>query len=353
MAEGGEVERSVGAGRRARWLQVWGGLVLAVGLFVLVLAGVGLATVPGLLGDEREFRDAVPCGTSAPLSASVTTDCLRRVDALVTGTVVRDEADYEEFTLKLRGSSEVPDEVDMGAAGPLLGRLHRGDRVTLTLWRDYVPAVTKGGVVQDTADTPVGEPQFVTAVALVLLSAGAFPAYAGVHLLRAANRPAGQGLLSCHVSVGRTSFGAGFCVLPAMPVGDWAGPVGMLAVWLGLVPLVWLGVRRYERRGRGRHARGAAPQPVRTGGRRRRWMRLQVRDRVELAAVVAGVLVSLGLTVNAVHVHLRGAESVWWVVCLCLLQVNTVWQVVRGIRRRRRARRGRADDGAQESREVV
>ncbi|WP_435060027.1 hypothetical protein [Streptomyces sp. bgisy060] len=174
--------------------------------------------------------------------------------ATVVSTVIKDEVTYEEFSVRLRGPREVSGDVDMGAPGPLLGDLRPGDVVTVTLWQDYAVAVTKDGRSQETADTPLGEPQLVTAVGSALLSVGAFTAYAGGRVVTGARRYGQRGLPRLLVVHGKVAFGAMLCAVPAMIVGDLAGVPLQAVVWLALLPVVWWFVRRREIRGRGRHA---------------------------------------------------------------------------------------------------
>ncbi|MFZ4302476.1 hypothetical protein ACOZE3_31785 [Streptomyces cinereoruber] len=169
-------------------------------------------------------------------------------------TVIKDEAKYDEFSVRLRGPREVAGDVDTGAPGPLLKDLRPGDVVTVTLWQDYVVAVTKDGRPQETADTPLGEPQLTTAVGSALLPAGAFIAHAGGRVLARARRYGQRGLPRLLVVHGKTAFGAMLCAVPAMIVGDLTGVPLQTVARLVLLPAVWWFVRRRELRGRGRHA---------------------------------------------------------------------------------------------------
>lgn len=243
--------------RRAAWYRTWSLGTALTGFLVLLLAVSGLAAVPELVDDERAFEAAVPCAPPAAAGG----DCLRSVEATVVYTVIRDGAKYEEFTLGLTGPREVPRELDMGHADPLLEHLRPGDRVTVTRWRDYTTAVTRDGVTQESADTPAGEPQLVTALMLVLLSGGTYALYAGGVVLARARHYAERGLPISLVTFGKQAFGAALCAPVALVVGYLAGPLAVAAVWLATLPLVHLAVRRSERRGRGRHA--AAPGYIR------------------------------------------------------------------------------------------
>lgn len=61
----------------------------------------------------------------------------------------------------------------------------------------------------------------------------------------------------------------------------------------------------------------------------------QMIDRVSLAVSALGALVCLMLVIGASQAYLAGDEPAWLVALACLLQVTTVWQLVRDIRRRR------------------
>ncbi|WP_392871967.1 hypothetical protein [Streptomyces sp. LN499] len=61
-------------------------------------------------------------------------------------------------------------------------------------------------------------------------------------------------------------------------------------------------------------------------------------DRVGFAVSALGVLVSAVLVTAALQAHLTGDESGWSVAFACLVQVFTVWQLVRDISRRRSTR---------------
>ncbi|MFJ3976474.1 hypothetical protein [Streptomyces sp. NPDC090021] len=216
----------------------------------LLSGAVLLGVVPELIDDERAHAAASPC----PAAAGAADDCLREVTATVVSTVIKDEVKYAEFSVRLRGPREVAGDVDMGAPGPLLKDLRPGDVVTVTLWQDYVVAVAKDGRLQETADTPVGEPQLATAVGTALLPAGVFTAYAGGRVFTRARRYGERGLPRLLVVHGKAAFGAMVCAVPAMVVGDLTGVPLQMVAWLVPLPAVWWFVRRRELRGRGRHA---------------------------------------------------------------------------------------------------
>lgn len=176
---------------------------------MLLAAGLTLAAVPDLMAAERAYRAARPC------AATITDDCPRTVQATVRGTVIRERTKDSEYTLELTGPWPVPGDLDMGDSEPLLRHLHAGDRVTVTVWRDYATAVRKDGVTQHSAETPEGEPLFATAAALALLSVGLFDAFTGGNVLVHARGYAAQGLPAVFALRGKQALAGAFCAVPA------------------------------------------------------------------------------------------------------------------------------------------
>ncbi|MEV0693881.1 hypothetical protein [Streptomyces sp. NPDC050388] len=242
-------KRALRVRRLTWWHRIWGPAAVLLGVAAVTATVVLLASVPGLLADVRAFRAARPCPTAGPVVPGL--DCLRSVPATVAGKVIREQTKNNEYTLMLRGSDRVPASLDMGSPDPLLRQLNKGDTVTLTVWRDYTTAVIKDGVTQESTDTPVGEPEFVTALALALLAGGLYGIYAGT----VAARHAQEGLPVSLVTLGAQAFWAALAALPAVMVGDLTGPVGVVVTWLALLPLIRLIALRLERKSRGRHSR--------------------------------------------------------------------------------------------------
>ncbi|MGW0844620.1 hypothetical protein ACWD26_31690 [Streptomyces sp. NPDC002787] len=136
--------------------------------------------------------------------------------------------------------------------------MRKGDHVTVTVWRDYTTAVTMNGVTQESSDTPEGLPEIQTVLALDLLVAGGFGGYAGVTAIRRARQ---RSLLGSVALWGRRTVGAVLASLPAGIIGyeTGTGPVGVMLLWLMLLPVVWLIVERQVRHKPGRHSRRPAP----------------------------------------------------------------------------------------------
>lgn len=224
-----------------------------LGLTLLLVASAGLAAVPESVDDERRYLRATACPGAESGRAA---DCLADRPARVAGVVIRDEARDEEFTLRLRKAAGLPEEIDMGGAGPLLDRLGPGDEVTVTLWRDYAVAVTRGATVQRTADTPEGEAESIIAVVLALLPAGVFLLHTGGTGLVRARAWARDGLPAVLVVRAKWAFGAALCALPAVVLAEalGLGPVAEALAWCAMVPLVRWYLYRGFARARGRHS---------------------------------------------------------------------------------------------------
>ncbi|MFD1662987.1 hypothetical protein ACFSL4_33675 [Streptomyces caeni] len=238
---------------RTVWHRTWGTFTALLGVAVVLASAAALASVPSFTDDERSFLAAGPCP-----AGSSSSDCLRSVPATVRGTVIREGTRTSEYTLELAGPRSVPSEVDMASPEPLLKHLHRGDAVSVTLWRDYATAVSRDGVTQQTNDTPVDEPVYVAALALALLSVGIFGAHAGGVAALRARRHALRGLPPALVTRGKQAIGAALCAIPAGMVGALTNALGTIVLWAVLVgPVCWL-IQRLETQHAGRHARYSA-----------------------------------------------------------------------------------------------
>jgi hypothetical protein len=235
----------------------------------MVAAILILSFVPELMDDERAYRAAEPCPAGGSPSPGDT--CLRTFPATVRGTVIRESTKSPEYTLKLTGSRPVPSELSMDDSEPLLKHLRRGDKVTVTVWRDRATAFGRDGVTQESLKTPVGEPEFFTAGALALLPAGVYGSYAGAVALHRARTHARRGRLPASLGIlGKVAGLAALAALPAFLFGDLiAGPLGVMAVWLLLLPLVGVFVWHQERENQEREhrdRRDPRPAPAATEG---------------------------------------------------------------------------------------
>ncbi|MFF9128461.1 hypothetical protein ACF09J_35365 [Streptomyces sp. NPDC014889] len=205
---------------------------------VLVLFGsAGLAVVAESLDTVRAFRAARSCPDGKGPGPRPGEDCLRVLPATVKGTVIVEAGKYyKEYTLKLSGPRQVPAELDMGDADPLLRHLNRGDQVTVSVWRGYAPSVSKDGVTQATADTPESEPNISMALSLALFTVGLYGLYAGAVTLRHAQRELPKSL----TVRGKEALTAAIAAVPARAIGDMiGGPVAVTLVWVAMLPVIW------------------------------------------------------------------------------------------------------------------
>ncbi len=240
--------------RRTLWHRTWGALAALLGLVVLLIVASGVAVISDTLEDEHLYLQATACPNAAP---APTENCIHSRSARVAGVVIREEAKYEEFTLRLLEDAGLPEEIDMGSEGPLLKHLNPGDEVNLTLWRDYTVAVAHDGTVQGTADTPEGGAVFITTIVLALISAGAFLLHTGGTALTRAGTWARDGLPAVLVVRAKWAFGSALCALPALFLVDLLdlGPAAEVLAWCAMVPLVRWYLQWQSGRHRGAHAR--------------------------------------------------------------------------------------------------
>ncbi|MFF7980193.1 hypothetical protein ACFZDK_13835 [Streptomyces sp. NPDC007901] len=128
----------------------------------------------------------------------------------------------------------------------MLKRLHPGDLVSVTVWRRYATAVSRGGLTQETNDNPVGDPDIDTALALGALACGTYLLGAGGCALLGARRAAEHGLPASLIPLGKATVGAALTAWLACLVGvGWEGPVGVVVAWLVMLPVVgWIVVVR-------------------------------------------------------------------------------------------------------------
>ncbi|WP_340378137.1 hypothetical protein U5640_25920 [Streptomyces sp. SS7] len=142
--------------------RAWGALLLTLSLVpALACYFVFTLWLPDDLDRYRDYTRAQPCAAGS--SPREHEDCLREVVFTVDGTRIEGGrgAVYEAT---LSGAPFWNGVVDFGDSGPLLSELERGDRVTGTVWRGDVMAVSRDGVRQASSDEPRDEPQMPAAL---------------------------------------------------------------------------------------------------------------------------------------------------------------------------------------------
>ncbi|CAL9560562.1 hypothetical protein [Streptomyces sp. Tu 3180] len=208
-----------GAGRRSPGRARFMGVLLI--LMSLVPAALCYAAFAAWLPSDRErhrdYRAAGPCPVHA--TVQVGSDCLSTWRLTVVKTVVR-TGKNPTYEATLKDGDSWRGVVGFGDPGPLLERLEPGDRVTATVWRRDVVALSKDGVRQNSSDAPRDELQMNAAFGMLaaLVAAQAF-AFGAVRLARPRAyepftwNPYGRRLLITSVAV---CFGVG---LPAVWIG--------------------------------------------------------------------------------------------------------------------------------------
>ncbi|MGF1341731.1 hypothetical protein ACQSMD_16670 [Streptomyces flavovirens] len=253
--------------RRPWWWRGWGvGSLLGALVLLLALAGF-VGSVSEAVGTVRAFRSADTCA-----DGQARADCFHSTSATVRSTE-RTGGRNPEYKVRLDGPEAVPGEVDLGADGPLFERLKPGDEVTVTRWRDYAAALGRGGVTQQTRDSPESEPEWQAGLGAICLTLACYLLYVGVTLLARARKTAEEGLPYGFRFFGMCTVWSAVAVVPAGMAGALAsgghghenrGWLVLAAVWAVLLPGVHFGVRwRDARRRRAARAeRLYGPRPV-------------------------------------------------------------------------------------------
>lgn len=199
------------------------------------------------MAEEQAFLSAVPCNAAGASTAPA--DCLHTVRSTVEGTVIRSSGRQETYQLELSGPAPASGRLAMGTSGPLLKRLHPGDRVGVTVWRHYATAVSRAGLTQETIENPVGDPDIDAALALGALGCGTYLLGAGSCGLLGARAAAARGLPASLAPLGKVTVGAALAAWPACLLGvGWGGPTVVVVAWLVMLPVIgWIVVVRQRR----------------------------------------------------------------------------------------------------------
>ncbi|MGX2995265.1 hypothetical protein JNUCC64_13370 [Streptomyces sp. JNUCC 64] len=144
-------------------------LVLTALLPALACYFVFAHWLPSDVERYRAHSSAGACPADTTAGAPEDADCLRTLTFTVRGVdaSVQNRSDSYEATLRRAGtaSGDAGDTVvTFGDPAPLLQRLRPGDRVSGTVWRGEVTALSRDGVRQATSAEPRDDPQVIAAL---------------------------------------------------------------------------------------------------------------------------------------------------------------------------------------------
>ncbi|MFF0744918.1 hypothetical protein ACFYVL_31400 [Streptomyces sp. NPDC004111] len=223
---------------RVRRLRATGCLLAPPVAFLLLMGVAGLLSMPEAVAEEEAYPRARPC------VGAQRWDCLYEETATVGEVTVENPESSKGRDIKadVVGDTRHVERLSFGTHEPLVKTLRPGDRVTVTLWRDYAVELSKDGVRQTTEDTPDGTSLWLLGLALALLVAGGWAAPLCWRLLFRAREQAESGWPR---HVGRRARCALWCALGLIPAGVcglvvrdlggssvWGGAVVMTAVWV-------------------------------------------------------------------------------------------------------------------------
>ncbi|UUU22248.1 hypothetical protein [Streptomyces sp. DSM 40750] len=144
---------------------------IGVSLLILSLAPalacffVFAVWLPSDMERYRDYGEAESCATGAPTEEWE--DCLRTASFTVDSTKIT-QSRSGSYRATLSGAPFWNGTVAFGDPGPLLRSLQPGDRVTATVWRGDITALSRGGVRQRTSEEPRDEPQMTSAIGTFL-----------------------------------------------------------------------------------------------------------------------------------------------------------------------------------------
>ncbi|MEV1024422.1 hypothetical protein [Streptomyces sp. NPDC050264] len=155
--------RSGAEGRRTRLLGRFGVSLVVIGLLLFAL-------VPFAEADNRAYESAPVCPAGQRAD-----DCRAVLPATVVDKGTETSGKNAKYYLYLRGtggSAEAEHKVRLPDDRPIYDRVHRGDRVTATYWKDQVRVIRVGSDTQRSQLSPVHDGRLPGAFAVLTLAVG-------------------------------------------------------------------------------------------------------------------------------------------------------------------------------------
>ncbi|EPD56288.1 hypothetical protein HMPREF1211_07407 [Streptomyces sp. HGB0020] len=170
------------------WRRMLTGLALIAVSCVAVLGcrSAFVTWLPREIARYQDYEAARPCPAGPPTHAYE--DCVRTVRFTVT-EVHAGAGTKGDHSATVTGSPFWNGTVDFGDWDPLLTALHKGDRVTGTVWHGSVMTLAKGDARQSSIDEPRDEPQMVAVAGTFAALLAVLTFVFGVILLTGAGGP--------------------------------------------------------------------------------------------------------------------------------------------------------------------
>lgn len=127
---------------------------LLFGIAVVVGFGIALVkVVPGGADELHTYEKAVRC-QKAPATPADPIDCRWTREYTVTRVHLHQKKGDMTYAI-LKSVNGVTRKTEYTNEGPVVSRLHQGDRVTATFWRGVLTEISAGGGSQRTDEAPV------------------------------------------------------------------------------------------------------------------------------------------------------------------------------------------------------
>ncbi|WP_370409792.1 hypothetical protein [Streptomyces fradiae] len=158
-------------------------ILVTIGGVLALLTGTVLLTIvlPQASAQERAFLSATECRVTSAH------DCLRAAPFTVESVTIHDGKNAGG-RIRVSGTGAGADPVEFNGISEFLKRVRPGDRVTGTVWRGEIVALSDREGGQRTVDHPVGDTVLAIGFGILLLVSGALGTYAAWWWIRCPER---------------------------------------------------------------------------------------------------------------------------------------------------------------------
>ncbi|MGW2824719.1 hypothetical protein ACWC24_27515 [Streptomyces sp. NPDC001443] len=155
-----------------------------------------------------------------------------------------------EYWVEVTGPPSVSGRIDLDDSGPVLSRLHKGDRIGVVVWHGHRTDITFGGRVQQTEDSPTKYPALYLGSGLTLFGGGVLALYCAGLLRRGMHESDGFSVFDEFPLTGKMIVGA--CVVTVVTGlvtvdAHESDPLDFVGAWI-LFTLIGLAVWAVRRR---------------------------------------------------------------------------------------------------------
>ncbi|NUU20092.1 MAG: hypothetical protein HOV68_01055 [Streptomycetaceae bacterium] len=168
-------------GRRRRKYRAWSAAFLLGAVVTAAFAAWNGQRLHRHLDEIRPYDNAAPCPPGEPRPW----DCIGEVQATVVYIVDVDSKNQQRHSIAVRSDAfPTTKSIEVSDSGPLIDTVHKGDPITLTIWRDRVIALRAADKTEKTHDTPRDNASQAITLLGILITATALLMRFGIWLAR-------------------------------------------------------------------------------------------------------------------------------------------------------------------------